>query len=161
MKIKSHNDMPEKSRKAVIDLLNARLADAVDLLSQAKQAHWNVKGPSFIGLHELFDKVYDAVEEAVDEIAERCVALGGVAMGTVRMSAKASKLKEYPSTLLAGTDHVKALALALSSFARLSREAIEQAEKQDDAGTADMFTDIVRSMDKMMWFVEAHVQADH
>src|SRR5437899_4329851 len=98
------NDLPESARAQVIDLLNARLADAIDLQTQMKQAHWNVKGPNFIGLHELFDKINEEVEDYVDELAERAVQLGGVAVGTARSAAQRSQLKEYPLQIANGRD---------------------------------------------------------
>src|SRR5437868_12476214 len=94
---KTKNDLSETIRVKTIELLNARLADAIDLQTQTKQAHWNVKGPHFIGLHELFDKVNEDVEDYVDLIAERAVQLGGLAEGTARMAAKRSSLVEYPA----------------------------------------------------------------
>ena len=140
-------------------MLTARLADAVDLQTQVKVAHWNVKGPSFIALHELFDKVYDAVEEGVDEIAERIVQLGGVAKGTARVAARTSTLKEYPDNISAGTDHVEALSFALASYGKNIRSSIDIATQAGDADTADLFTGISRAIDKHLWFVEAHAQA--
>src|SRR5256884_6627899 len=101
------NDLPEASRIEVIGLLNGRLADAIDLQTQCKQAHWNVKGPNFIALHELFDQVNGAVEEYVDLIAERAVQLGGSADGTARVVATRSSLSEYPVTSGAGRSHVE------------------------------------------------------
>src|SRR6059036_4255470 len=95
--VQTKNDLPETTRRQMIDLCNARLADAIDLQTQTKQAHWNVKGPHFIALHELFDKVNEDVEDYVDEIAERAVQLGGIAEGTARMAAKRSALSEYPA----------------------------------------------------------------
>ncbi len=112
---KTKNDLSEDIRTNVIKLLNARLADCIDLQTQTKQAHWNVKGPHFIALHELFDKVYSAVSEYVDEIAERAVQLGGVAQGTARTVAKQSTLSEYPA-VVDGESHVDALSTALASF---------------------------------------------
>jgi starvation-inducible DNA-binding protein len=156
---KTKNDLPAASRKKLIDLLNARLCDAVDLISQAKAAHWNVKGPSFIALHELFDKVYEHAAESADEIAERCVQLGGIALGTVRIAAKNSTLKEYPTDIALDLDHVDALSDRLAAFGKAVREAIDKSDELNDADTADMFTDISRANDKMLWFVEAHVQA--
>jgi starvation-inducible DNA-binding protein len=152
------NDLPLKTRQKIVDLLNARLADAVDLQSQAKAAHWNVKGPTFIALHELFDKVYEALGDPIDEIAERAVMLGGTALGTVRIAAKASSLKEYPSDLTNGQDHVAALSDRLAAFGKLVREAIDEADKLGDADTADLFTGVSREVDKYLWFVEAHLQ---
>src|ERR1700736_4909090 len=104
---KTKNDLSEATRVKAVELLNARLADAVDLQTQTKQAHWNVKGPHFIGLHELFDKINEEVEDYVDDIAERVVQLGGVAEGTARMAAKRSALSEYPANAVDGRGHVE------------------------------------------------------
>ncbi len=153
-------DLPQEQRSELIRLLNDRLADALDLQMQAKQAHWNVKGPNFSALHELFDKVAEAAEEHVDLLAERAVQLGGVAEGTVQVVAKKSKLAAYPLNLVSGYDHVEALANALASFGKAVREAIDTATKLNDADTADLFTEISRATDKNLWFVEAHLQAE-
>ncbi|MDB6025644.1 MAG: hypothetical protein JWM68_1867 [Verrucomicrobiales bacterium] len=155
----TENDIPKDHRAELIPLLNQRLADAVDLQLQMKQAHWNVKGPSFIGLHKLFDKIDEAVEEYVDMIAERVVQLGGIAEGTVRVAAGRSRLDEYPLTIADGLAHVGAVAKALSSFGEEARHTISLADELDDADTADMFTEISRGLDKWLWFVEAHGQA--
>src|SRR6059036_928895 len=104
------NDLPENVRSQVSDLLNNRLAEAIDLETQTKQAHWNVKGPQFIALHKLFDEVHDAVEEYVDLLAERVVQLGGIAEGTVRMVAERTELTDSPRQIVAGAEHVNALA---------------------------------------------------
>ena len=119
---KTKNDLPESTRVKVIELLNARLADCKDLQTQIKQAHWNVKGPHFIGLHELFDKINEEVDEYVDEIAERAVQLGGVAEGTARVVAKRSTLPEYPLNIADGHSHVDALSTALAAFAKVSAQ---------------------------------------
>ena len=132
---------------------------ALDLQMQMKQAHWNVKGPNFIGLHELFDKVAESVEDYVDEIAERIVELGGVAEGTIRVAASRSQLDEYPLTIVEGVAHVDAVSTALSTFGEEARLTIDEAEGLDDAGTADLFTEISRGIDQWLWFVEAHAQA--
>jgi len=155
----TENDISQQGRSELSVLLNRRLADAVDLQMQLKQAHWNVKGPHFIGLHELFDKIAEAVETYVDEIAERAVQLGGVAQGTVRVAAARSRLEEYPPTIADGSAHVEAVAKALSTFGREARVSIEEANALDDADTADLFTEVSRGIDKWLWFVEAHSQA--
>jgi starvation-inducible DNA-binding protein len=155
---KTRNSLPAAVRTKVCSLLNDRLADAVDLSSQCKQAHWNVKGPSFIALHELFDDVYEEVVKAVDDIAERIVQLGGVAEGTARTAAKASNLKEFPRTALSGDEACEAFADRLAAFGTLVRDAIETADKAGDADTADLFTGVSRATDKMLWFVESHLQ---
>jgi starvation-inducible DNA-binding protein len=157
---KTKNDLAEGTRIKAIELLNARLADCKDLQTQAKQAHWNVKGPSFIALHELFDKVNADVEEYVDEIAERAVQLGGVAEGTARTVAKRSSLPEYPANTVDGRAHVDALSSALAAFGKSARKAIEVANDLGDLDTADLFTEVSRGVDKWLWFVEAHLQAE-
>jgi starvation-inducible DNA-binding protein len=157
---KTKNDLSEGTRAKVVELLNARLADCIDLQTQTKQAHWNVKGPNFIGLHELFDKVNGAVEEYVDEIAERAVQLGGVAEGTARTVAKRTSLAEYPGNLADGHSHVDALSSALAAFGKSARKAIDQANELGDLDTADLFTEVSRGIDKWLWFVEAHLQAE-
>src|SRR5918999_27422 len=150
------NDLPEHVRVETITLLNQQLADALDLHLQAKQAHWNVKGPSFIALHELFDEVEEALEEHADDIAERAVALGGTAFGTVRTAATRSRLPEYPLHIHSGAEHVAALSTALATFAKSTRAAIDAAATLGDADTADLFTGVSRSVDKLLWKVEAH-----
>lgn len=152
-------DLPSNVRGIVIGLLQARLADAVDLATQAKQAHWNVKGPSFIALHELFDQVATSVREHADTIAERIAALGGTAEGTARVAAKQSTLKEYPLDIVDSRAHVSALADALAAFGANIRRNIDEAVEAGDQGTADLFTEVSRSIDKTLWFVEAHGQA--
>src|SRR5215510_16235144 len=126
---KTKNDLSEESRAKAVELLNARLADCIDLQTQTKQAHWNVKGPNFIALHELFDGINEEVEDYVDDIAERAVQLGGVAEGTARMVAKRSALAEYPTKAADGRSHAEALSSALAAFGKVARQAIEQANK--------------------------------
>ena len=156
---KTGNDLPLGERAELNTLMNLRLASAIDLQLQMKQAHWNVKGPTFIGLHELFDKIDEAVEGYVDMIAERIVQLGGIAEGTVRVAASRSRLVEYPLTLSNGIAHVDSVATALSTFGQEARATIGEAEELNDADTADLFTEVSRGLDKWLWFVEAHSQA--
>jgi starvation-inducible DNA-binding protein len=144
----------------VADLLNKRLADSIDLQTQCKQAHWNVKGPSFIALHKLFDDVNEDVEEYVDLLAERVVQLGGVAEGTARSVAERTTLPEYPPFLVAGEAHVDALSSALAAFGSGVRKAIEQVDELQDADSVDILTEISRGVDKWLWFVEAHLQSE-
>jgi starvation-inducible DNA-binding protein len=150
------NDLPVATRTEVVRLLNARLADAIDLQSLCKQAHWNVRGPQFISLHKLFDDVYASVGEYADLIAERVAQLGGTAEGTARVAAQRSTLNDYPLTLTRGSEHVAALSDVLSQFGRASRVAIEEMNDLQDAGSADIFTEISRGIDKWLWFVEIH-----
>jgi starvation-inducible DNA-binding protein len=154
-------DIPAEERAKIVKVLNQHLADAFDLLSQAKQAHWNVKGPDFWQLHKLFDEVAEAAEEWVDEIAERVTALGGYATGTVRMAAAATALPEFPDDITDGMDHVKALAERVAAFTNSARRAIDQTDQLGDADTADLFTEVSRGADKYLYFLEAHLQGGH
>lgn len=155
----TENDISLDCRMNLCRLMNQRLASAIDCQMQMKHAHWNVKGPSFIALHELFDKAHEEVEGYVDTIAERIVQLGGIARGTVRSSAASTELADYPAAISDGLAHVEAVARALSTFGSEVRNTIGEANSLGDAGTADLFTEISRGIDKMLWFVEAHTQA--
>ena len=155
---KTKNDLPHDTRVQAVELLSQRLADCIDLQTQCKQAHWNVKGPNFIALHKLFDEVNEAVEEYVDLIAERVVQLGGIAEGTARLVAQRSALIDYPPAISSGEEHVAALSDALSEFGRTARLGINEMNELDDADSADILTEISRGVDKWLWFVEAHQQ---
>jgi starvation-inducible DNA-binding protein len=152
-------DLPSEAREKMIVLLNQQLADIFDLYSQTKQAHWNVKGAQFYQLHELFDELAVQVLEYVDVIAERATALGGLAMGTVRMASSASRLPEYPLDVIGGLPSVEALATRYASLAATMRSAIDTAAQNGDMDTSDLFTEVSRSLDKALWFLEAHLQA--
>jgi starvation-inducible DNA-binding protein len=157
----TRNNIPEASRAKLNVLMNGRLASAIDLQLQMKQAHWNVKGPYFISLHKLFDEVDEAIESYVDLIAERIVQLGGIAKGTIRVTASLTQLPEYPLSISEGGDHVNAVANALAVFAKDTRIMIDEANDLDDVNSADLFTEVSRGIDKWLWFVEAHSQANH
>lgn len=152
-------DIAKGKREKIIGILNQRLADASDLKSQAKQAHWNVKGMNFIALHELFDQVATDLDPHVDDIAERITTLGGVALGTVRVAAQNSSLSEYPLEISDGASHVDALSNALADFGKKVRADIDATDELGDKDTADLLTGVSRSIDKLLWFVEAHLQA--
>ena len=154
----TRNNLPASAREQLIPLLNARLADATDLKSQVKQAHWNVKGAQFLQLHELFDEIAGRLDGQIDEIAERAVQLGGTAFGTIRQAAAASTLPEYPANLTGSLEHAAAVADRLALHGAALRAAIDAATALGDADTADMFTGFSREADKDLWFVEAHLQ---
>lgn len=154
---KTLNNLPLKTRTAMVTLLNARLVDAIDLYNQTKQAHWNVKGANFIALHELFDGVAGRVLDAVDTIAERAVMLGGLADGTSQTVAKKSSLKAWNVNTKGSPAYVKGLASALAQFGSSVRAAIDTADQAGDKDTADLFTGVSRAIDKDLWFVESHL----
>ena len=151
-------DLAPDTRERMIGLLNQQLADTFDLMSQTKEAHWNVKGPQFFQLHELYDEVAETVLPFVDEIAERATALGGLALGTARMAAEATSLDEYPLDAVDGPETIEAVADRLAAYAAAVREAIDTSDELGDQATADLFTEVSRAIDKHLWFVEAHVQ---
>jgi starvation-inducible DNA-binding protein len=153
----TRNDLPLKARTSAVEILNARLADAIDLGLQVKHAHWNVKGPHFVSLHELFDKIAENVEEHVDTLAERVTALGGTAYGTLAAVVRGTSLAAYPVELTEGLAHVRALADALAAFGRKVRAAIGESDDFGDADTADLFTQVSRDVDKHLWLLEAHL----
>ena len=155
----TRNDLAPELRGRMVELLNGRLADAIDLGTQAKQAHWNVKGPNFIALHELFDQVAEHIEDHVDTLAERVTALGGTAHGTLATVSRKTTLKPYPSDIIDGAQHVDALSSAVADFGAKVREAIDESARGGDAGTSDLFTGISREIDKDLWFLEAHLHA--
>ncbi len=151
-------DIPADDRAKINRILNQHLADSFDLMSQVKQAHWNVKGSDFWQLHKLFDEVAEQAAEWVDEFAERVTALGGYATGTVRMAAASSTLPEFPTDITDSMDYVRAVAERLAAFTNSAREAIDQTDELGDADTADLFTEISRCADKYLYFLEAHLQ---
>ena len=151
-------DIPAANRTKIIGILNQHLADSFDLMSQVKQAHWNVKGSDFWQLHKLFDEVAEQAEEWVDEFAERVTALGGYATGTVRMAAAASTLPEFPTEITESMDYVRAVADRLGAFTNSARSAIDLTDELGDANTADLFTEVSRCADKYLYFLEAHLQ---
>ncbi|MDA0267107.1 MAG: DNA starvation/stationary phase protection protein Dps [Cyanobacteria bacterium] len=150
-------DLPQGVRSQVVTVLNQTLAASLDLKTQIKQAHWNVKGKDFFQLHELFDEMAGEMEEYVDMVAERVTALGSTALGTARVAAEASILPEYPLDAVEGDEHITALAERYAAYGKHVREAIEQTDAAGDADTADLYTEISRTIDKRLWFLEAHL----
>lgn len=153
----THNTLSENIRAQSVELLNKHLAAAIDLHAQMKQAHWNVRGPNFIAIHELFDKVSVEVENYSDLIAERARGLGGAAQGTVQMAANRSFLVPYPLDIGDEQQHTFAVSGTLAAFGQSVREAIAHATTFGDANTADLFTEISRGIDQQLWFVESHI----
>ncbi|MCO5064900.1 MAG: DNA starvation/stationary phase protection protein Dps [Rhizobiaceae bacterium] len=157
-KLETHNDLKSNTRKTVIDILNARLADAIDLALITKQAHWNVKGPTFIAVHELLDTLRTGLDEHVDTIAERVAQLGGMALGTSQSVAGRTPLAPYPTDISKVSDHLEALVERYAATAKLVRKAIEDCDEAGDADAADIFTAYSRTLDKSLWFLESHLQ---
>jgi starvation-inducible DNA-binding protein len=157
-KISTRNDLKSNAKKVSIDLLNARLVDAIDLALITKQAHWNVKGPQFIAIHEMLDGFRTELDIHVDTIAERAVQLGGTAFGTSQDVAKKTALDPYPTDIHKTRDHLAALIQRYATAAKSVRAAIDEADEAGDADTADIFTAYSRALDKSLWFLEAHTQ---
>lgn len=151
-------DLKSNTKKVAIELLNARLADAIDLSLITKQAHWNLKGPQFIAIHEMLDTFRASMDNHVDTIAERAVQLGGMAQGTVQTVVEKSTVKAYPTDISKTRDHLAALIESYATVANAVRAGIDEADEAGDADTADIFTAFSRELDKSLWFLEAHVQ---
>lgn len=152
------NDLKSNTRKTSIEILNARLAEAIDLALITKQAHWNLKGPQFIAVHEMIDGFRKDLDDHVDTIAERAVQLGGTAFGTSQDVSRTSKLEPYPTDIYKIKDHIEALIDRYAAAAKSARAAIDESDEAGDADTADIFTAYSRTLDKSLWFLEAHVQ---
>jgi len=157
--VRTWMDLSTDTRKHMVALLNQHLADLADLHSQCKQAHWNVKGQAFFQLHELYDGLAQGLMGHIDTVAERVTALGGVATGTVRMAAATSRLPDFPADAVADTESIELLCARFSAAAKTTRHSIDAADQAGDKGTADLFTEIVRDLDKWLWFLEAHQQS--
>lgn len=151
-------DLALETRESMVALCNQHLADLFDLYSQTKQAHWNVKGMFFEPLHVLFDKMAEAIFPYGDMVAERATALGGTALGTVQMAANATTLPTMPADVFEGKAVLELVVSRWAHYAASARAAIKQADEAGDMDTSDMFTEISRTVDKMLWFAEAHLQ---
>jgi starvation-inducible DNA-binding protein len=154
----SHNDLKSNAKMVSIGVLNVRLADAIDLALLTKQAHWNIKGPNFIALHEMIDGFRTELDGHADTMAERVVQLGGTALGTTQVVAKATTLAPYPTDIYTTKDHLAALIERYARVANSVRAAIDETADAGDADTADLFTAFSRALDKALWFLEAHAQ---
>lgn len=152
-------NISEDKKAEIIDLLNARLADTIDVRMQTKHAHWNVRGRDFFQLHELFEQIAEHLDEAADSLAERAAALGGVANGTIRMAAAASSIPEYDQNAVEGMEHVRVLSERLARLTNQARFDIDRTADLGDQATSDLLTEIVRETDKDLWFLEAHLNA--
>ena len=152
-------DIPESTRFELIELLNQSLATTLDVWTQVKQAHWNVKGKDFYQLHELFDEIAGDLPEQIDTLAERVTTLGGTALGTARMAAAGSIVPEYPVEAINGEEHLVALSERYAAFCKHLREAGEKAEELGDMDTNDIYIEISRKADMRLWFLEAHLQS--
>jgi len=155
---KTQNDLKSNAKNVAINVLNARLADAIDLALLTKQAHWNLKGSDFIAVHEMIDGFRTEIDSHVDTMAERAVQLGGTAFGTTQAVAKATTLAPYPTDIYKIDDHLKALIDRYAKVANSVRAAIDEVGDAGDADTADIFTAFSRALDKSLWFLEAHTQ---
>ncbi len=155
---KTNNDLKNNAKAVSMEILQARLADGIDLGLVTKQAHWNLKGPQFIGIHLMLDKFRAEQDEWVDMMAERITMLGGTARGTVQEVNSGTSLQAYPTDIYAIADHVHALIERYAACANAVRKNIDDTDEAGDADTADLLTEVSRGLDKQLWFLEAHTQ---
>lgn len=153
---KTRNDVQSNTTTTVIAILNAQVSEAIDLALMTKHAHWNLKGPQFISVHKMLDGFRTEIDGHVDTMAERVVQLGGVALGTTQTILRDSRLKSYPVNLVSVEDHIAALEQRYGAVANSLRAAIDAADGAADKGTADIFTAASRTLDKALWFLQAH-----
>ncbi|MBW6398986.1 DNA starvation/stationary phase protection protein Dps [Roseomonas sp. HJA6] len=153
----THNDLGANAREVAVAVLNATLADTMDLTNSTHMAHWTVRGTQFAGLHKLFEDFYNQLNEVTDDIAERVVQLGGTPDGTTQAVGEKTRLEPYPSDLRDGIDHVKALTTRYAALAKSVREGIDTTDEAGDADTADLLTGLSRMLDKQLWMLEAHL----
>ena len=156
----TRNTLPASVRKKSIAVLNGTVAELFDLFARIKQAHWNVRGTGFIGLHKLLDEFGERTLEHIDGAAERATALGGVVEGTLRESAKHSRLKkkEEPASISGMRDWITELADVHAAASDHVRKAIKTMSEAEDFGTADLLTGILRTLDLQLWLLEAHLK---
>ncbi|MHA7866881.1 MAG: DNA starvation/stationary phase protection protein Dps [Salipiger thiooxidans] len=145
--------LKENARKDMIALLNERLVDTIDLTNAVKQAHWNLKGVGFIGVHELLDDVAVHLRDGADMMAERVAMMGGMAQGTSKTVAEKSSLTAYPTDIVSVEDHVTELVKRFNEYSTNVRKAIEAADEAGDEDSADLFTEVSRTAEKDAWFI--------
>ena len=155
---KTNNDTKNNAKAVSMEALQARMAEGIDLALVTKQAHWNLKGPQFIGVHLMLDGFRDEIDEWVDMMAERITQLGGTARGTVQEVNRETSLQPYPTDIYTIADHIHELIVRYAATANAVRKSIDDTDEAGDAGTCDLLTEVSRGLDKQLWFLEAHTQ---
>lgn len=153
----TRNDLGDNAKETSINTLQALLVDSIDLYNATRQAHWNLKGTNFIGLHELLETFYNQINEQSDMLAERTVLLGGIPDGTTQRLAASTRLPPYPGDLLNSMDHLAELGDRYAQVGKALRQGIEETDEAGDADTSDLLTELSRAIDKNLWMLEAHL----
>lgn len=154
----TRNDLGENAKKVSVSVLNATLADAIDLTNCVRMAHWTLRGPSFIGLHLMLEGFYNELFATADEVAERLVQIGGTPDGTTQVVSDKTRLSPYPQQTTAQFEHIKELADRFSALGKSVREGIDATDEAGDADTADLLTALSRDLDKKLWMLESHLE---
>lgn len=153
--------LTEEQRQGVIDLLNRDLSDAYLLLIKTKKYHWDVVGPQFRSLHQLWEEHYTALTETIDAIAERVRALGGYPVGTAEGFLKYASLKEQAGTLPTAYQMVDNLVNDHEQVIRNLRQHVDQCDEQfGDQGTADFLTGLMEGHEQMAWMLRSFIEGE-
>jgi starvation-inducible DNA-binding protein len=155
--LRTSNDLPAHVRHASIEMLNRNVVHAIDVALSAKHAHWNVRGPSFLVYHQLFEKVFTQLLTQIDSLGERTTALGGIARATVQAVARETDLKPYPVLSVSEQEHIEELAQRLGRLGGELRRASLDATRSEDVVTADVLIQAGAAVDALLWLVESHL----
>jgi starvation-inducible DNA-binding protein len=154
-----HIGLEAKQREGVVGLLSPLLADEYVLYTKTRNYHWNVVGPQFNDLHKFFQDQYEALDDMVDEIAERARMLGGQAVGTLGEFAQLTRLKEHPARYPDAREMLANLLADHEAIIRTLRRDLETAaEQHHDVGTNDFLTGLMERHEKMAWMLRAFLE---
>ena len=156
--MKTNIAISDKNRKAVSTVLAHLLADEVALYVATRGAHWNVVGPNFGALHGFFESQYEALDEILDDVAERMRALGSRAPATVGAYAKAKSIDDTAGDAASAAIMIERLLAAHETIIRSLRKSADVADDAGDSGTEDFLVSLMESHEKMAWMLRSHLE---
>lgn len=152
---KANIGLVPNSRQKVIDILGNIIADQYILYTKTRNYHWNVTGEDFAQYHKLFEEQYSAIDEDIDDVAERIRALGGKTQATLGEFLKSTTLKEHPAKYPTAKTMIANLLADHEAVIRNLRKNIVSCSKLDDAGTEDFLTQLMEKHEKTAWMLRA------